>query len=323
MRRKLPAGGIYETSRVKHGVHLDPDWRYFAFFRLLQISPSYWLAHQLTQGITPARLPADFELVFNTYRMFEEVWSRPYWDWWFDIGQYRFGSDRPTTVRQLAATDRDVMLAGEPLRELADNVTDHYGRVLRRLGLPATVLLSIPVDQKKDVILRQVGYLIDVARAKQGASQSNASFPMLRNKVRDKTVDKAIRAVQARAEYPTRDTTLFALGVRAKLSSAYVKRGKKEAMSQLVSRQLLYAYRLAENAARGRFPSMDKLPEDPNRPVFDYYLLQEQQRAYAKLSWLALQEIPVELRTNEASFAGPNRTIAFDEGPMKQYQIPW
>lgn len=60
---------------------VDPLWHYFALFRLLQLSQSYWLAHQHVSGLSPeTERPAQFEKVLHTYGLFGSVW------------EFRFGS---------------------------------------------------------------------------------------------------------------------------------------------------------------------------------------------------------------------------------------
>lgn len=318
MKRISKRPSIYEVSRTKHSVRVTSDWRYYAFFRLLQISPSYWQAHQLETGKpAPDVLPTDIQAVRRTYRQFGEVWSRPYWDWWFDVGQYEFGTDAPPTVVQLVRTSARSTPSPSDLERLSEQIKQHYVGDLRRVGWPATMLLSVPLTGGKKEVLRQIDALFEEAAQAVSAPRTAAPFQMIRNKVRDVTVDQAIRAVQARSEYP--DESLFAVGVRAKFSRSYAEAGNRTGLAQLVSRHLLHAHRLCENAASGLFPSLVAIPD--TQPAFDFALIRRQQRDHAELSWDALQKIPAELRTNEHRFAGSNRTITYDDGPMKEYQL--
>ena len=51
-------------------------------------------------------------------------------------------------------------------------------------------------------------------------------------------------------------------------------------MEIVTARHLQRAYIIAENAARGRFPCLEPLLEDPARPVFDYPQIGQQLREY-------------------------------------------
>lgn len=327
MKRASKTPSIYAVSRSRHRVQLASDWRYFAFFRLLQISSSYWLAHLIETGLPkPAELPWDFDAVAQVYRRFKDVWSRPYWDWWFEIGQYEFGSSRPPAVIQLGSSSSRQALSNAELEQLSTRLEDYYSVALRRAGLPATILLSVPITGDKKVLLKQINELYEEAAAASDAPRTPAPFQPIRNKIRDETVDQAIRAVHVFAEYP--DEALFALGDRAKFAPEYVDKEARDAMTQLVSRHLLHAYRLAENAARGQFPSLasladEKASKEANRPKFDYVRLREQLRGYAKLSAAALSRLPPYERANEWQFAGSNRTIRYDPGLMKDLQRPY
>lgn len=312
MSRKPAKASIYEFSRSHYRLELASDWRYFAFFRLLQISPSYWLAHKGEHENLP------LEEVARVYERFGEVWERPYWDWWFDTAQFQFGAEQATSVTKLGLTKPQNALSNREIEELGSNLRQYYEQDLRRMGRPATLLLSLPLAGDRRSLLRQVEILLDQAFETTELPRSSAPFPLLRNKIRDKTVDRAIRAVHAQAEYP--QETLFAVGGRAKLSPSYAASDNREAMTQLVSRHLLRAFRLAENAARGIYPSLDTLPDEQSLPKFDFGRLQKQLRNYAQLSASALMQIPHDRRSNEDKFAGANRTIAYDEGLMKSLQ---
>jgi hypothetical protein len=65
-----------------------------------------------------------------------------------------------------------------------------------------------------------------------------------------------------------------------KLKRNKVEANKRENMEIFTSRHLNRAYLLAENAARGKFPSFDPLPDDPGRPKFNYAQLGRRLRSY-------------------------------------------
>lgn len=109
--------------------------------------------------------------------------------------------------------------------------------------------------------------------------------------MREQTLKVALRVLRARAALP--NERLFVIGNKTNVSPANATsnfsqraRGedsdKRKQMEILTSRHLHRAYLLAENAARGRFPTLDPLSDAPNRPQFDYKQLQIQFKEYLK-----------------------------------------
>jgi hypothetical protein len=74
---------------------------------------------------------------------------------------------------------------------------------------------------------------------------------------------------------------LFVLGKRIGISpindtdehAARREVNGRDMMDIMTSQRLLRAYRLAEHAARGRFPCLDPLDTDPHRPTFNAMIM--------------------------------------------------
>ena len=76
-------------SQQKYGISVQGDWRHESFFRFVQISPSYHLAHLVATGgvkdlTNAAYVPRDFLDVVKTYEAFGDVWHTDFWNWWVE-----------------------------------------------------------------------------------------------------------------------------------------------------------------------------------------------------------------------------------------------
>jgi hypothetical protein len=135
-------------------------------------------------------------------------------------------------------------------------------------GLPATVLVAVPLHGDQKALQRELSKLLDEATNTLGEDIPITPFQFERNKIRSLTLTTAMRVLRARAALP--DKRLFVVGNRAKVSLSNVTEEKatrkdrsiadaRRSMEILTSRWLHRGYLLAENAARGRFPSLEPL----------------------------------------------------------------
>lgn len=286
------------------------NWRYFALFRLLQISPSYWLAHEeATSGVSPQSLPAQFELVRHTYALFGPLWEVPFWEWWAQRGQQAFGQTEPKVPVVFGQTAAGAVPANQR-DQLGHALLSH----LSMSDLPPTLLLAIPLGGSKAAILSAVERLLDTGRAELDRT---ARYQVIADKTRRETVNAAIRTVQTRAHF---QKPLYVIGNRAVIAD-YLKTDddrasgygdERRTMAMVVSRQIKRAHIWAENAARGRFPSLEPPANDKDWPAFQFDELEARLDAYARTSLAALERIPMENRTSEPRYAGRNWTVRWN-----------
>ena len=281
-----------ELSRRRHEASIGSDWRYMQFFNFLQFSPSYRLAHLVATARVDRNttvVPADFATVEGTYRAFGPLMRTYFWEWWVKTAQYQFGvSVKPEPRRLLkldlyqAATDSDI---GSAQDALAD-----YLRVDRLAqSNPATFVVALPIHGDRKSLLRAFATLLDQTYGTADKPEGVASYSVIRNKIRKGTVDMARRVFLARAHSPKK--RLFAIGNFVgvspvnrtdELKPRAEERDRRRIMEIMTSRHLHRAYLIAENAARGRFPCLDPLPNDPKRPEFDFPMLNRQYRSYIR-----------------------------------------
>lgn len=284
---------LIAISGKRYGLQLKADWRYVQFFEFLQISPSYLQAHHIAIGKldrNAVELAKDFDVVEKTYRAFGNVWNVEFTTWWIRQAQYQFGITVTPSIRKITsvdvgkeATDSDVSKAQAEIEQYlkADRLAE---------AKPASLVIAVPLHGSRREILKQFTDMLDKEYKAAEHKVGIAPFQVTRNKIRESTLKKAMRVLHAKTAMPK--AKLYAVGNKAKIAAAYetnddklkLDYDKRRLMEILTSRQLHYAYLLAEHAARGKFPCLNKLAEDEARLEFDYLLLNRYFKA--KIKWL-------------------------------------
>jgi len=280
-------------SRERYELSVVADWRYRHFFQYLQVSPSYRLAHLIAVGRLDRKaqsLPKDFSAVEATYAAFGDVSRTHFWDWWIKTAQYQFGVSAQAQPKTLLRVDLREQVTEETIKSTHAEL-DEFVLVDRPAqGNLATLVMAIPLQPNRKALLKQVSAMIDAAYGKEREQKGIAPYHMQRNKMREATLKMAMRVLRARAARPK--DKLFVIGNLTNVSPSnwsderlkrdLIEANKRENMEVLTSRHLHRAYLLAENAARGKFPSLEALPNDLARPHFDYQQLHRQFKLYIK-----------------------------------------
>ncbi|WP_203074828.1 hypothetical protein [Falsiroseomonas ponticola] len=275
---------LVRLSRISlrdHDLSIDLDWRYPQLFEYLQVSPSYRLAHRIAMGMLArdARpLPADFADVERTYAAFGSVYRCFFDDWWIRTAQFRFGASAKPRVHGLLKLTHGEQVDEGKVNEVFTRLDQYLTEERPSEGLPAAVLVAIPVSHDRRRMLRAVAELIERELGPETAQEGVVEAKLLDNKIRERTVATAMRALLVRASSPK--TPLYKVGNHLGLAPHYWtdperprsddQDVKRRLMEIVTARQLRRAYLLSEHAARGRFPCLDPLPPDPNRPEFNY-----------------------------------------------------
>ena len=282
---------LSKLSLDRHKIAIDLDWRYPHLFDFLQISPSYRLAHLIATGkIERGRrpLPADFEEVERTYYAFGSVYRTYFGEWWFKVAQFRFGVSAvpmPHTFLRLKHLEEAPADPQEAIR----TALLRYTEIERPSeGMPAALLVAIPVSRDRQRVLNEIKALIEREFGPENQDTAGLTAKLINNKMRENTLILAMRVLLARASIPK--AKLYQVGNHMKVAPHYwtdeqIRRRddeaveKKRRMMEIVTaRHLQRAYVIAENAARGRFPCLDPLPNDPARPEFNYSVIGKQLR---------------------------------------------
>jgi hypothetical protein len=268
----------------------------------LRISPSYELARQIrskgldkktqnklitqlyeAQGKTLSAIDkqvviTEFQSVLATYDEIGDIATMTFDDWWQVRGIYIYGTpfSKPL-VKQITRIERD-----EDFEPLFYKPYEKYLTQIRAAeGNPTSLILGLPLGMPKADLLRQISKLIDNAKVPLANKSARASKALAAKRLRSEPLFIQLRILMAKAQYP--DMQLWKVGLWAKVSAKHAKTldlkeskkkfedaDSKEHLAILTSRAFKNAKQVAENAARGSFPS-SKPVKLPNYDFEDIY----------------------------------------------------
>lgn len=234
------------------------------WFEFLLISPSYELARRERAGtLTDAdrqRLPADFDVVLSVYDDFGDVQRISRDEWWLAKGIRYFGYQG----EQPAVHPIHVLRDNRPnlLQRGVERLTEYLNGPWQKQGSPNSMIVSIPTGLSKAEVIDQVSNLLDGVPEKYRETVLIPAKYEVHGKKHDiDSYFRYLKCLALRAEFP--EAKLWEIGVAAELSSTYSARIAKgqgsvedqQSLKMLTSRQLYRGVMMAENAARGIFPS--------------------------------------------------------------------
>jgi len=241
------------------------------WFELLALSPSYELARRYRSSngklarADRDRLPADFDKVLEIYDDFGDVQTIFFRDWWITRGIKLLGSrgDKPQAEFLFKAKQ-----GIRPGRDLIDRVSWFFSTVWTEANQPDAMVIAVPLGIGRQKALREVKRLID-RHAVDLHEPPPPKYVLADKDMHMQSIIDAVRVLYVRAAKP--DFKLWQIGVSAEISKSYskqfdVNKTKRNAnnseelrsLEMMTSRKLRQARRLAENAARGIFPSMNE-----------------------------------------------------------------
>lgn len=272
----------WSTVGIKHYALL--------LLEFLRISPSYALAHQIrNKSISPTKqkklvmdlymngskpltklqeqeLIGDFEKILKTYDDFGDVTTIDFEEWWTSRGIHIFGSpyEKPVPTKIAGVRKKE---AYEPLFEKA--LRNYFQVRLINQGQPPAIIVGIPLGLPKRVLMQRISKLIDNEKVPVQNRAKRAAKPLAVQRLRPQPLFIMLRLLMARTQHE--DWPLWRLGLQAKVSDKFSKLDisvNKKTMKDsdakinlniLTSRYLLKAKLVAENTARGEFPSSKKV----------------------------------------------------------------
>lgn len=268
----------------------------------LRVSPSYELARQIrskgldkkTQNKLITQLYetgdgkqsasnkqaviSEFQSVLAIYDEIGDISTMTFDDWWQARGIYIYGTpfSKPL-VKQITRIEKDEdfeLLFYKPYEQYLTKIRSSEGN-------PTSLILGLPLGMPKADLLRQISKLIDHAKVPLATKSARASKALAAKRLRSEPLFIQLRILMAKAQYP--DMQLWKVGLWAKVSAKHAKTldlkeskkkfedaDSKEHLAILTSRAFKKAKQVAENAARGSFPS-SKPVRLPNYDFDDIY----------------------------------------------------
>lgn len=246
---------------------------YLLWFEFLAMSPSYELARKFNSGKwsdeDEAKRPADFDRVLEVYADLGDVQHQRFRDWWLNRAFDVFGTQgkRPR-VEKVAfvapSKDRDPHFSGA-----ADKFIDGPWH---DAGQQRTLIVAIPIGLTRSAISRRINQMLD--RYPDQARTLKVTPPKYRLEainLHRHSYFRYLYVLWHRCSFP--DDPLWKIGARSKVSGTYSRRldpdldnGRHDKVEDkynlkiLTHRAIERGKMMAENAARGVFPSYQKCP---------------------------------------------------------------
>ncbi|AWW50219.1 hypothetical protein POPA111323_09540 [Polynucleobacter paneuropaeus] len=262
-RQKLPRFELQGSSWEESGLFAASDWRYEALVDYLKLSPSYKLVCELARKgskVTPNNAPKDWNKIVKTFDDFGDVWRIPESRWWNSRGVALFGIKAAKPQTFIAGNSDDSAL-------INSKTAVQSQKTWQDMGKPECLVLAIPTNQTKQMALKQISAIVR-ANTFVGSKPKlvKPSYELVRSKLREPTVKLGTIALKMHQKgYP-----LWLIGNQLALSPAHhielddegnpIKdelslSEKKVRLGILASKLINKAELIAENAARGLFPT--------------------------------------------------------------------
>lgn len=236
-------------------------------FTYLLISPSYELARKHRLGrlsrADKAGLPADMDVVLGVYDMLGDLKQINFEDWWPVRGIKAFGCEGAAAI--VHPIDAIWPTKGNLLETLTERMNSYLAGRFQQQDEQSCLLLSVPMSLTKSDVAEQVKNLMDgVPEAYRHPPSRSPIYPLHGQKRDFNGLIRYIKCAMCRTDDD--ELKLWEIGVIAELSPTYSNRlalGKgtpddQQQLKMLASRALNRAALIAENAARGLFPTYDK-----------------------------------------------------------------
>jgi hypothetical protein len=262
-RQKLPRFELQGSSWEESGLFAASDWRYEALVDYLKLSPSYKLvcewARKRSKAIPP-NAPKDWKQIVKTYEDFGDVWRIPESRWWESRGKALFGiKAAKAQTFAIGYSDHAALISSKTAAQSQ--------KMWQDMGSPECLVLAIPANQTKQMALKQITAIV---RAGNFVSTKprliKPKYELIRSKLREPTIKLGTIALKMYQNgYP-----LWMIGNQLGLSPAHHIQlndegnpnanelnlaEKKIRLQILASKLVAKAELIAENAARGLYPT--------------------------------------------------------------------
>ena len=234
----------------REGYSAHADYRYELLVDYLKLSPTYQAICK-SKGRPIKDAPKDWAKVTKTYADFGDVFSIREHRWWKEVGMSLFA------IKARASTT--FVIGNEDVLQ-NKNALNNAHSIWDEMSNPELLILAIPKNQTKQHALKQVTELIRTSKFASAAElKVKPKYTLIKSKLRKHTLALGIEALKLYR----RSTPLWEIGYKLDLSAVDAKNVKSgENLKESKDRLQIYASKLihkseliAENAARGLFPS--------------------------------------------------------------------
>lgn len=257
---------ILKSDFQKNGKFVEIHRLYRFWFEFLALSPSYELArrYRAKKGklsrVDQNRLPDDFEKVLETYDAFGDVQKYLFKTWWVERGVDLFGiQGAPSRTIPIYKFARG---SNPDKAKVYSAVTKFLDSTRPNLNKPPSILLAIPLDSTRQKVLKEIKNLLDEHIQNQPVP-AKPKYSLAAKDMHVQNVIDAMSVLYIRSARP--DWKLWQIGEECNIKKNRKGRSPDpeafdslRTLEQMTSRKLKTAAYIAENAARGIFPSQLK-----------------------------------------------------------------
>lgn len=274
--------GVTTIDIERQGWHVQEHYAHYFWFQYLRFSPSYLLARKARASGLSAQekknLPKDFSKVLATYDLLGDVHNTVFRLWWLRNGYEVFGvpQEQPT-VKAIALVDSAIKPKKKDLAIFEQYLQDAHKQGIEGKNL----ILSIPLNPSiKDSLAQVKAFLESNKPVKEAAPKKiKPKLSLLGQRFNSNALMKGLGLLMFKAAFPQMEH--WRLGVVSKLSDSYspalnhmapraakdaIEAGDRILMGKITYRSLDKYQKIAENAARGKFPCSDPV----DMPEYDW-----------------------------------------------------
>ena len=277
------------------GRHVRMDALYGYWFEFLRLSPSYQLAHRVRSGERLSakdkeRLPADFDRVLEIYDDFGNVQQALFRPWWLKQGLALMGkAGEPPSVQQIGAIGVTSAEIPELLRQ---GISGYLEGTWAKQSKPDALVIAIPLTAERTKIMRSIRKLLNEHPSpKLGVPEPK--YALQKHKTHISSLNYALKALWHKALDPKR--SLWRIGAEIRISPTFSEEVDPKARKKtqdttyarkmlaiLTSRAVSRGLMLAENAARGIFPSYANCPHAVKFDAEEFHAVLKASAAWQK-----------------------------------------
>lgn len=280
---------------AKEGQYASNLGYYRIWFDFLAMSPSYELARKYTSGEWSDKdeknRPADFERVLGVYAVLGDVQRQLFPDWWLNRAFDAFGYQGKKPHVQKVAYVADLKDRDPHFGAAADR---YINGSWNETGRQRTLIVAMPIGLTRNLISRQINQMLDRIPTKERTLRKvPAKYRLQATNLHHKSYLLYLSVLWHRCEFP--DEPLWKIGARAKISTTYSHRlnpkldnGRHDKVEDkyrlkiLTHRAIERGKMMAENAARGVFPSYKKCPNAMSFDLEELKKLRRDRRRWSK-----------------------------------------
>lgn len=259
---------LQTTSSRNPGFHAKKTSAYFLFTTALLFSPSYELANKLRTGRLTRQqknqLPEDFDQVLNTYDLVGDVNNLVFSYWWLERGMKILGS--PYQASDVEIIEHIDFGARVDIESINQKVKNNLLEERKKEGLPATLLVSIPLNLSQTDIVKSIKRILNKFDIQSPVLPKKPLIQIIGNRIHSEKILLGFRLLYLQAMKPKQE--LWRLGAEAAISTTYspvldpkgprkpkdaIEMDDRAILTKITNRTKTRFERIAENAARGQF----------------------------------------------------------------------